>query len=244
MNNKQNLINNLNKGVFMKNLIMMSVIVMSLIGCKELDQASKSSSDTTKDTPTDTYDYNEVSGQVYYNLDEILTSREKESYGGYEYQLRKLRVYLVGRNHAFRIYPDFDGNFIITNVEPGSYQLVVKSMEYFFDDKGAEYTFLSIKTVAVSKAQQVNLGVINMYRQYVDETDTPQTPATQEEAPADTETPSQNDETPVIAPATQVPSHSKMTTVSTETEALKSEKALREIPASALEVVDLSDSNQ
>ena len=73
--------------------------------------------------------------------------------------------------HAYRVFPDYDGNWYIDNIEKGSYQIIIKSKEYFQDDDGT-FSYMLIKSFEVKDNTINAMGVLHPIRMYLDEQDT------------------------------------------------------------------------
>lgn len=151
-----------------KMIISLMMVMFFITGCKLAVDDTKSDTDTsTQGGLTDSNNYTEVQGQIYYQLDEIINAQEDDTMSGYEYKLLDLRIYLIGKSHVFRVYPDLDGNFFAYNVDAGSYQVVIKWTKTKYDDTGAEYTYMAIKNIYVVAGKNTDAGIFYVNKTYM-----------------------------------------------------------------------------
>jgi hypothetical protein len=138
------------------------------MGTDKEDTQNKTAASETTPIYKDYINFNtKLEGQIYYNIKEIIQNPEDDLYEGYTYQLYDFRIYLLGEHHAYRIFPDMDGNFFITDVEPGTYQVIVKSIDDF-SDKGGKYTYMVRSNIEIKEGITTKIGMLNPGKVYTE----------------------------------------------------------------------------
>jgi len=138
-----------------------AILSFILVGCLGMPEDNKTAAPTPLEPST------KIEGQIYYSQAEVLETVEGDFYEMYQYQLYNFRAYLLGDKHCYKLYPDYEGYFSSEGIEPGHYQIVIKSKEYFQDING-QYTFMYMKNVDVYNGYWLNVGTINPIKTYVD----------------------------------------------------------------------------
>lgn len=152
----------------MKRILLLAALV-GLSACKQEDLLTEKSQ---QDQPSQDWQVEEkttsVEGQIFFTMSEVVEGQEPEymDESVADYKLDYLRVYFMGQKRSYKLYPDYEGNFGLDEIEPGSYQIVVKSSEKF-EDAGGAFTYQGIMNVRIKKDERNILNQIHVKKIYL-----------------------------------------------------------------------------
>lgn len=152
----------------MKRILLLTAL-LGLAACKQEDLMTEKSSqnETSQDWQVEQKSTS-VEGQIFFTMSEVVEGEEPEwmDESVADYKLDYLRVYFMGQKRSYKVYPDYEGTFGLDEIEPGSYQIVVKSSEKFEDSKGV-YTYQGIMNVRIKKDERNVLNQIHVRKIYL-----------------------------------------------------------------------------
>ena len=146
------------------------IMLLFIMSCKVEMSSDGQNGEQTTTAPASATSYygtynTSIKGQIYYNLQEIVNSEEEDMYEGFNYKLYDFRIYLVNEKHAYRIFPDYEGNFFAQDIEPGMYQIIVKSKDDFADSKG-DYTYMITTTATIKEGVPLVTSILHPVKVY------------------------------------------------------------------------------
>ena len=162
-------------------LLTLVLMLMSLSACKMTADDGKSTTDTTaaaSTSPNNTSTQTSLEGQIFYTAEELKNNPVPTGFGDTigGYHLDGLRVFLSGQHNSYELYPDFNGNFSADDIDPGSYQLFIKSYETFID-KGGDYTYEYFTNINLKKGEHTVLPLMHVRKTYFNQPSPSPTPS-------------------------------------------------------------------